>query len=112
MTDTVLVEGRSREKAAELLAKAREQGIPLSEVKTTLKGYIVPTSLVDGGKPVERSTEQENTDVFDPADHNVDEVEEYLATADASERERVLDAERKGKARKRLLALTDSEGEK
>ena len=41
-------------------------------------------------------TEQTNDlapDLFDPADHNVDEVNAYLATADADERARVLGIE-------------------
>lgn len=36
---------------------------------------------------------------YDPADHTVDEVNAYLANADDTERDRVLDDERNGKGR-------------
>lgn len=45
---------------------------------------------------------------FDPSEHNVDEVKEYLDKADDAERERVLAAEAEGKGRKTLLP--DEEG--
>lgn len=41
--------------------------------------------------------------VFDPSAHKVDEVNAYLASADDAERDRVLDAERAGQARKSVL---------
>lgn len=53
---------------------------------------------------------QGGEDLYDPADHKVEEVQEYLATADEAERERVLEAERNGKARTTLLS--DTEGAK
>lgn len=37
--------------------------------------------------------------LFDPADHKVDEVTDYLAAADDAERARVIQAEAAGKAR-------------
>lgn len=40
---------------------------------------------------------------YDPSQHTVDEVQEYLATADDAERDRVLAAERDGKARVGIL---------
>lgn len=42
------------------------------------------------------------TDLFNPADHTVEEVNDYLATLDPEgyERERVLQAETEGKNRK------------
>lgn len=40
---------------------------------------------------------------FDPSEHNADDVAAYLASAGPEERERVLAAERSGKARKSLL---------
>lgn len=46
-------------------------------------------------------------ELFDPAAHNVDEVLDYLATADAVERERVLDAEADGKARTTILTAAE-----
>lgn len=42
-------------------------------------------------------------ETFDPADYTVDGVNEYLESADAAERQRVLDAEREGSARKGVL---------
>ncbi|NUR28505.1 MAG: hypothetical protein HOV76_32385 [Hamadaea sp.] len=42
-------------------------------------------------------------DSFDPGQHTVEEVAAYLTEADDAERERVLTAERDGKARKSLL---------
>jgi hypothetical protein len=45
---------------------------------------------------------------FDPSEHTVEEVKEYLDGADDAERERVLSAEADGKARKSLLP--DEEG--
>lgn len=46
---------------------------------------------------------------YDPADHNADEVIEYLDTASAEERERVLAAEKDGKARKSVLSSTEGD---
>lgn len=40
---------------------------------------------------------------FDPAAHSVAEVQDYLATADEAERDRVLAAESEGKGRSTLL---------
>lgn len=49
---------------------------------------------------------------FNPEDHTAAEVTDYLATADADEFARVLEAERAGKARKTVLDFTqDAEGE-
>jgi hypothetical protein len=45
---------------------------------------------------------------FDPSEHTVEEVKDYLDGADDAERERVLSAEADGKARKSLLP--DEEG--
>lgn len=121
-SDETLVEGRSPENAQRLLEAAAKAGLHPSVVRTTLRGYIVPSSLV--GEPVveepEESPEEEPVEhstgepeeQYDPSQHNVDEVEAHLATVDASERERILAAEAAGKARKSLLALIDSEGEK
>lgn len=41
---------------------------------------------------------------FDPADAKVDEVLAYIANADEAERTRILEAEKAGKARKKILA--------
>lgn len=42
-------------------------------------------------------------DPFDPSKHTVDEVNEYLSTADHAERDRVLQEETEEKARVRIL---------
>lgn len=44
-----------------------------------------------------------DTESFDPSDHTVDEVKAHLENADDAERERVLDAEKAGKARTSLI---------
>lgn len=51
----------------------------------------------------ERTAGTNETAAYDPADYNVDEVNEYLASASDAERDRVLKAERKGEARKGIL---------
>lgn len=50
----------------------------------------------------------QKSEEFDPAEHTVEEVKEYLDGADDTERERVLAAEAEGKGRKTLLP--DEEG--
>lgn len=55
--------------------------------------------------------EQQETEVnptFDPADHKVEDVNAYLAAADENERQRVLDAEAKGKDRKTVAVPEES----
>ena len=48
-------------------------------------------------------SEAVHEDQYDPSYHTVVQVNEYLATASPEERERVLEAERNGKARKGIL---------
>lgn len=45
---------------------------------------------------------------FDPGEHTVAQVREHLAGADEAERERVLEAERAGKARASLIGSDES----
>lgn len=117
------VEGRSPEKARELLELAKAAGLE-GQVKTTGFGYIVPSAIFKDSKS-EESTEEESTEEestegsteentetegedskeFDPADATVDEVKAYLDGADDAERERVLAAEEAGKGRKGILDL-------
>lgn len=118
------IQGRSPEKSQELLEKAEKAGIDPALVSTTSDGYIVPKAL--GGKTgkdgrleigmgvpeeetatVVENSEAGDVDGFDPANHTVAEVREYLDAADETERERVLAAEAEGKGRKGLL---DEEG--
>lgn len=97
-TDT-FIPGRSRAKAVELLAKADELGYPQTVVRTTSGGYIVPKALLS-------ETQEEPEPKFDPATKTVAEVEEYLASADTEETERVISAERAGKSRKGIVENT------
>lgn len=112
MTNTTFIEGRSEEKARSLLSKAREAGLAPGTIRTTSDGYIVPASLL--GDPSTETPEPEEQEVeegqFDPSEHSVAKVEEYLESADADERKRVLAAERDGKARKSLVD-NDSDSE-
>jgi trigger factor len=56
-----------------------------------------------GWKPVKQPKPAPAGGEFDPAEHNRDQVLEHLAGADGAERERVLTAERAGRARKTIL---------
>lgn len=106
MTDTTFIEGRSPEKARELLSKAREAGLEPGVVRTTSKGYIVPASLLGGTNADDKGEDTDpapESDEFDPSEHSVAEVEQYLESATEAERERVLAAEKDGKARKGLV---------
>ena len=110
------VNGRSRETAQGLLERAEELGLSLSLVRTTSHGYIVPTALVEEAEEAQTSdttedknegdtgdsTETKETEevvLFDPNDHTIPEVTEYIATADEEERARVLKLESEGKNR-------------
>lgn len=124
--DEVFLQGRSGKRAAELLDKAESLGVDPQLIRTTYNGYIVP-SVVAGGKVDSKQaddqevfTAAEEADAslshpdaqdteFDPAEHSVSEVKAYLEDADEEERQRVLEAERHGKARKSLLP--DDEGD-
>lgn len=124
------VAGRSATKARELVLKAEAAGLAGS-VRTTSHGYILPTEAYETELPSEEDpapadTDSDNDDVpahkgeqapegegtegdgtgdnlFDPADHKIEEVQAYLADADDAERERVLASERDGKARVTIL---------
>jgi hypothetical protein len=100
------VEGRSAAKAKELLEKAKLLGLE-GRISTTGFGYIVPTAIL--GEGAAQTEGEGSSEEFDPFTASVNEVKERLANADDIERERVLAAERDGKARKGILA--DTEGE-
>jgi hypothetical protein len=61
-----------------------------------------PEQVVESGSPEPAPASAPKSDVFDPSDHSVVEVREYLAQADDSEKERVLASEASGKARTSL----------
>lgn len=95
------VDGRSEAKARELHDLAAKAGIDWARVSTTSHGYIVPAELLDA-EPDEAEAEADadadadtdaNPDEYDPTEHTVAEVKEYLEDADDAERQRVLDAE-------------------
>jgi hypothetical protein len=99
------VEGRSRDKAAELVKLAAAAGLKGS-VRTTYNGYIVPSSILDDADAEADATDADDkVETFDPSKATVDEVAEYLEGADETERERVLAAEAEGKKRKGVLDL-------
>lgn len=119
------VPGRSEETARHLMELAEKHGIDASRVSTTSHGYIVPAEILGKkdeavlpeDQPVvatEPGTSSDPAEVvnvqtaFDPSEHSVAEVKEYLADADEAERQRVLDAEASSdKPRKGLLKEGD-----
>lgn len=123
--DETFVEGRSREKAAELIELAEKADLRGS-VRTTYNGYIVPTSILAKSAEAKHAaaetsdpaagegTAPADAKQFDVTEATVEEVQDYLAHSDATERERVLAAEAaREKPRKGVLDLaTTSEGDK
>ncbi|MCI7690317.1 MAG: trigger factor, partial [Trueperella pyogenes] len=57
--------------------------------------------------PAESAAEAPAGD-FDPAEHKVDEVLAYVESADDTEKARVLEAEKNGKARKTLITKLEA----
>lgn len=109
------VAGRSQVTAAKLIEAAKELDL-VREVSTTSRGYIVPLAVAEAAgygdkeadKKVEeneenKSAEEQEVDLFDPSEHSVEEVNNYLEGVDEEERNRVLDAEAEGKARATLI---------
>lgn len=76
-------------------------GVPDSDEVPTPRSA---DSTVDAGNPA-----TEEADQFDPSEHTVDEVWDYLEGADDAERKRVLDAERDGKNRKAFQSETEGD---
>jgi len=119
----VFVDGpRSPQKARELLALAEEHGVDQNKIFTTSGGYLVPKEILAGSgkraatesedeKQEESEDEKQEESLFDPSEHTVEDVETYLETADEAETDRVLAAERAGKARKGIVG-DDTEGAK
>lgn len=132
--DETFVEGRSKENAKRLVQKASELGVDPRLVRATTGGYIAPKVLAGDVKSpsghfsaVEENTNQDlphpdskeneqrkeqakpKGESFDPADYGVGAVKRYLEGASEDERQRVLDAEREGKARKSLLLDNERE---
>lgn len=135
------VEGRSPKKARELLEKAEKAGKPGQVSTTSTGYIVPSDILEDNEQkqtedeasaqsaPADHSSNPDETadsaekqeaeddgadggeDQFDPSKHKVEEVNAYLADADEEERERVLAAERDGKARTSILS-DDTEGDK
>lgn len=59
--------------------------------------------IVDAEPVPAEGTAVESSQLYDPSNYTVDEVNAYLSEASPEERERVLAAEREGKARKGIL---------
>lgn len=57
--------------------------------------------------PEPTPTPETSPAAFDPASHTVDEVTDYLASADPAEVDRVIAAERTGKDRKGIVEYRD-----
>lgn len=69
----------------------------------TVEYYIALASNSEAQAPSEPAGGEVASDGFDPSEHNVSEVQEYLLTADEAETERVLAAETAGQGRKGIL---------
>jgi hypothetical protein len=69
-----------------------------AKAKAIADGTTVDTTGTSGGVSSEAVVGAESTE-FEPADHTVEEVRAYLATADDTETKRVLEAEGEGKDR-------------
>lgn len=82
------------EVAPEGLAQA-----PEVDPEATGEDALQPEYDEDG----ETDPEQDGEEPFDPSEHDVKGVLDYLETADDGERKRVLDAEKSGKNRKGVL---------
>ncbi|MFD6684173.1 hypothetical protein, partial [Micromonospora parva] len=69
------------------------------------EAVVIPKALPrpKPAEPKEQENEQPDAGPFDPADHSVPEVLDYLETASLEEAERVLQAESEGKARTTVL---------
>jgi len=63
-----------------------------------------PEQADETSDPALANQEQEGGEQFDPADHTVSEVNEYLSTADDREARRVVAAERAGRNRSGVRA--------
>lgn len=63
----------------------------------------------DSKEDEKRKGEADEQNEFDPAEHDVKDVKKYLEDVNEEERQRVLDAEREGKARKSLLLDNERE---
>lgn len=119
------VPGRSEETARHLMELADKAGVDPARVSTTSHGYIVPAEILGKkdeavlpeDQPVvatEPDTSSDPSEVvnvqtaYDPTEHSVAEVKEYLDGVDETERQRVLDAEASSdKPRKGLLKEGD-----
>jgi hypothetical protein len=82
----------AREQGYDVDDDAYRSGQPVSDTET-----LEP---VEQEKPAEEAAPAAD---FDPSRHTVDEVSAYLSQADEAEKERVLAAERAGKARKSIV---------
>lgn len=91
-TVTVNLTGETFEASGALLAYYQGEA-------ATVGGYTI-----DGlNYPAKLDVPADEAEAFDPADHNVADVQTYLANATPAEQDRVIAAERAGKARVSLV---------
>lgn len=79
------------------------------QIRDVVLAKLGKTGEVPDEAVIEEPEEEEEEGPFDPDEHTVDEVLDYLTSDDIEddETERVLDAERKGKQRKGILGDED-----
>lgn len=71
----------------------------VDRLSDSMRRYLLAAGYTIDDEPDTPAETVEETGEFNPADHTVAEVNEYLAHADVTEQERVLAAEKAGKDR-------------
>lgn len=91
--------------------KAREADESQDETEIVEVSDDVAQDEADGGDPSgNRTHATADENLFDPTDHTVEQVKEYLGTADETERNRVIAAEEASdKPRRGIVKLADEE---
>ncbi|MFP7707029.1 trigger factor [Trueperella sp. LYQ141] len=101
----VLGEAPENEKTPEFTAKPSASSRKVTAKSAASEESAKKPAKKAAQKPAEVKADAE---VFNPADHTVDEVLEYAQNADAEEKARLLAAEQQGKARKTLIAKLEA----
>ena len=99
--DAILGEKPEDEVVPEFTAKPAKVAAKAEKSEKSEKKADADAAAADGG-------EAPAGDIFDPADHKVDEVLAYVESADEVEKARVLEAEKNGKARKTLISKLEA----
>jgi hypothetical protein len=79
------------------------------EAEATRRETPDPDATPTPRAEVEDGDDEADSEQFDPGDHTVDEVWDYLENANDQERQRVLDAEKAGKNRKAFQSETEGD---